>query len=57
MFHYVLIADDDEETRRQLCSVLIEAGYAVREAEKGADALGLVAQVRQTSCSSTWTCR
>ena len=46
MLHYVLVVDDDPETRRQLWRVLTEARYAVREAENGADALGLVAQVR-----------
>lgn len=46
MFHYGLIVDDDAEARRQLRSVLIEAGYTVRDAENGADALGLVFQHR-----------
>lgn len=40
----LLVADDDEMSRRQLCSVLISGGYSVIEATDGEDA---VAKFRQ----------
>jgi CheY-like chemotaxis protein len=36
----VLVAEDDEHLRRQICELLVEEGYAVVEAADGRQALG-----------------
>ena len=41
--YQVLVADDDRPTRFAIATLLREAGYAVKEAEDGAQALGKIA--------------
>ena len=43
---YVLVVDDEAAIRRLVRATLEEAGYQVREAADGAEALGLIAQQR-----------
>ena len=44
--HYVLVVDDDRSIRRLVRETLRDAGYEVREARDGLEALGLIAQAR-----------